>query len=35
MYSLEILSNEKDDLQKAALNARAFKPLCVSHDLKI
>ena len=29
MYSLETLSDEKDDLQKAVLNARAFKPLYV------
>jgi MoaA/NifB/PqqE/SkfB family radical SAM enzyme len=29
MYALDILSNEKDDFQKAVLNARAFKPLYV------
>ena len=29
MYSLEAISNEKDDFQKAVLNARAFKPLSV------
>ena len=29
MYSIETLSSEKDDLQKAVLNARAFKPLYV------
>ncbi|MFN8412429.1 MAG: radical SAM protein [Anaerolineales bacterium] len=29
MYSLETISNEKDDFQKAVLNARAFKPLYV------
>ena len=29
MYSLETISNEKDDFRKAVLNARAFKPLYV------
>ena len=29
MYSLDALSNEKDDFLKAVLNARAFKPLYV------
>ena len=29
MYSLDTLANEKDDFQKAVLNARAFKPLYV------
>ena len=29
MYSLETISNEKDDFQKAVLNARAYKPLYV------
>ncbi len=29
MYSLDTISNEKDDFQKAVLNARAFKPLYV------
>ncbi len=29
MYSLETISTEKDDFQKAVLNVRAFKPLYV------
>lgn len=29
MYSLETISNEKDDFRKAVLNRRAFKPLYV------
>lgn len=29
MYNLETISNEKDDFQKAVLNARAFKPFYV------
>ncbi len=29
MYNLETLASEKDELQKAVLNARAYKPLYV------
>ena len=29
MYSLETISNEKDELKNAVLNARPFKPLYV------